>query len=90
MPKPKDPFFIPSEKESYTKCYRMQSVGESNTIRTSVPSEIVEREAKKKDLTVEQFIKTYNIQWLYNGFDGAWANFIPKEESGKTNNSVPI
>jgi len=72
--------FAPSEKDAYTKTYRMQATGAGGkTIRTSVPSEIVEKEARRLDLTVKEFISHYRVMWLYNGFEGAWAKFVPKE-----------
>ncbi len=67
-------------EDTYRKTYRMQATGAGgNTIRTSVPSEIVEKEARKQKMTIEQFIKEFRVEWLYNGFEGAWARFIPKQ-----------
>lgn len=72
--------FIPTEKDSYTKVYRMQATGATGkTIRTSVPSEVVEREARRRDMTVNDFVIGFRVCWLYNGFEGAWAKFVPKE-----------
>ena len=74
---------LPSEKElqdTYTKTYRMQISGFGETIRTSVPREVVEREAKRRKMSVEDFIKSFRLVWLYNGFDGAWARFSPIKE----------
>lgn len=79
MPRPDDLV------DTYIKTYKMQAVGAlGSTIRTSVPREIVEREARRKNLTIKQFIKDYLVSWLYNGFDGAWARFVPKpDKDGK-------
>lgn len=72
--------FVPTEKDSYIKVYRMQATGATGkTIRTSVPSEIVEREARRHNMTVSNFIKRFRVCWLFNGFEGAWAKFVPKE-----------
>jgi len=72
--------FVPSEKETYTKTYRMQATGAGGkTIRTSVPSEVVEKEARRLELSVKEFIEHYRVMWLYNGFEGAWAKFVSKE-----------
>ncbi len=71
---------VPTEKDSYTKVYRIQVTGAGGkTIRTSVPSEVVEREARRRNLTIEEFVKSFKVQWLFNGFEGAWAKFIPKD-----------
>ena len=72
--------FVPTEKDSYTKVYRMQATGATGrTIRTSVPSEIVEKEARRLEMSVKEFISHFRVMWLYNGFEGAWAKFVPKE-----------
>ena len=72
--------FLPSEKDTYTKTYRMQATGAAGkTIRTSVPSEIVEKEARRLGMSVKEFVTHYRVMWLYNGFEGAWAKFVPKE-----------
>lgn len=75
-----DTMLIPSENDTYTKTYRMQATGAGGkTIRTSVPSEIVEKEARRLGLTVKEFVNRFKVMWLYNGFEGAWAKFVPKE-----------
>ena len=75
-----DTIYVPSEKETYIKTYRMQATGAGGkTIRTSVPSEVVEKEARRLGLTVKEFVSHYRVMWLYNGFEGAWAKFVPKE-----------
>ena len=75
---------IPSEEtleDTYIKTYRMQATGAGGkTIRTSVPSEVVEKEARRCGLSIKDFIRNFKVQWLYNGFEGAWAKFIPIEK----------
>lgn len=67
-------------KDTYQKTYKMQTVGvDGSTIRTSVPREVVEREARRRDLSVEEFVKEFKVSWLYDGFDGAWARFVHKD-----------
>ena len=76
---------VPSEEklqDTYTKTYRMQITGFGETVRTSVPKEVVEREAKRREMTVKEFIKNFRLVWLYNGFDGAWARFASIEAKG--------
>ena len=80
---------IPTEeqlKKTYSKTYFMQAVGpDENTIRTSVPKQVVEREAKQLGLTVEEFLEKYKVQWLFNGFPGVYGMFVPieKEKNAK-------
>ena len=75
-----DTILIPSEQDTYIKTYRMQATGAGGkTIRTSVPSEVVEKEARRLGLTVKEFINHFKVMWLYNGFEGAWAKFVSRE-----------
>jgi hypothetical protein len=46
------------------KPYRMQFVGKSdNTIRTTIPRFLIEREAKKHSLTPAEFLDNFKIVW---------------------------
>ena len=70
----------PNDKDTYRKVYRMQATGAGGkTIRTSVPCEVVEREARRRDMTIEEFVTHFRVEWLFNGFEGAWARFVPKK-----------
>jgi len=80
---------IPSKQhleDTYIKTYRMQATGAGgDTVRTSVPKQVVEREARRRDMTIQEFVKHFKVQWLYNGFEGAWARFIPKDDDIENN-----
>lgn len=68
-------------KDSYIKTFRMQATGaDGQTIRVSVPRDVVRKEARKLGLSIEDFLKKYRIEWRYNSFAGAYALFVPKEE----------
>ena len=70
----------PNDEEAYRKVYRMQATGAGGkTIRTSVPCEVVEKEARRRDMTIREFVSHFRVEWLFNGFEGAWARFVPKE-----------
>ena len=77
---------IPSKKklqDTYRKAYLMQAVGiDDNTIRTSVPRQIVEKEARQLNISVVEFLEQYKVVWLFNSFPGAWAIFEPKKGKG--------
>lgn len=71
---------IPNTDDTYRRTYRMQATGAGGkTIRTSVPCEVVEKEARRHGMTIHEFINKFRVEWLYNGFEGAWAKFVPKE-----------
>lgn len=78
---------LPSKKklkDTYRKAYLMQAVGtDGNTIRTSVPRQVVAREARRLELTVKEFLERYKVEWLFNSFPGVYGMFIPIEEKGE-------
>ena len=79
---------IPSKKDledAYRKSYQMQAVGTNpeQTIRTSIPRQLVKREARRLGIDVDKFLEDYQVVWVYNGFPGAWTTFEPKRKSDK-------
>jgi hypothetical protein len=62
--------------DTYQKRYKMRALGEDglNTV-VSIPRPVIEREAKKKGLSVEDFIKTHRAVAHYNSFDGVFYAF---------------
>ncbi len=69
----------PDDNDTYRKTYRMQATGAGGkTIRTSVPCEVVGKEARRHNMTIDEFVANFKLEWLFNGFEGAWARFIPK------------
>ncbi len=66
------------EKDSYRKIYKMRSLGQNglNTV-VSIPPEVIEREARKRGLTIKQFVEQYRVVAEYNGFEGIRYNFQP-------------
>ena len=80
------PEIIPQElvprQGSYIRTFKMQTTGaDGNTVRISVPRDIVEREASKKGMSVKQFTQNFHIEWRFNSFDGAYMVFVPKEKT---------
>ena len=79
-------FNIPSVnklKDTYTKTYKMQTVptsGNKETVRTSIPREIVEKAARSNGMTITEFVEKFRVSWLYNGFEGAWEKFVPADK----------
>jgi len=74
---------VPTE-DTYRKSYRMQATGAGGkTIRTSVPCLVVEKEARRCGMDIGKFITNYRVEWLFNGFEGAWARFVPQKQKTK-------
>lgn len=70
----------------YTKTYKMRSLGEDklNTV-VSIPRVVIEKEARKRNISVEEFLKTFRAVAHFNGFDGVLYRFEPVPEDEKTN-----
>ena len=74
------------ETDAYIKVFRMQATGaDGETVRVSVPREVVEKEARRRGMEIKEFAKKFRIQWLFNSIEGAWAKFIPIEEPNEPN-----
>lgn len=54
--------------------------GENSSVETTVPRKVIEREAKKRGLSLDDFIKEYRAVWYANQFDGLHLTFKKKEE----------
>jgi len=76
---------LPTKEElndTYTKVFRMQATGaDGQTVRVSVPREIVRREAKRHQMTIKEFLKHFRIEWRFNSFPGFYGVFISKDSS---------
>jgi len=81
---------IPSPEEltdTYTKTFKMQCTGaDGETIRVSVPREIVKREAKRHKISIRDFIKKFRVEWRYNSFPGFYGMFVPIDSNEVTTN----
>jgi len=67
-------------KHAYTKTYKMRLVG-PGSVEATIPGAIVEREAKRHGLSVEEFIKVYRVEYLFGDFSGAFIRFT-RQPSG--------
>lgn len=69
------------EYNSYIKTFRMQATGaDGETVRVSVPREVVEKEARRRGISIKVLVQNYRVQWLFNGIEGAWARFVPTQK----------
>ena len=66
-------------EDTYIKSYRMRMVG-PGSLEATIPRAIVDREARKRKLPIEEFIKVYQVQYLFNDFDGAFVRFKRPDE----------
>lgn len=72
--------------DTYRRPYRLRtSVPGSKSIEVTFPWEVVEREARKRGLTVKEFQERYQAIALFNGFEGVYYKF----ESINPSDEVP-
>lgn len=63
-------------KESYTKKYSLNIVGENKCTTTVViPRLVIERKADELGITPEEFVKTHKAIAHYDSFDGVFYAF---------------
>jgi len=77
----KDKIVIDPTK-TFMKSYRLRKAGGtgSKTIEVSVPPQLIEREARKNDMTVDEFIENFEAVFLFNGLDGTFLKFQRRED----------
>jgi len=64
--------------DTYTKVYKMRPAAEGlRTIEVSLPKEVIEREARKRGMTLDEFIEKFRAIAHYNAFDGVFYTFEP-------------
>lgn len=65
----------------YRKTYKMRAVGEEGlNIIVSIPRQVIEREARKHNITVAEFLDKYRAVAVYNGFEGIHYSFEENKE----------
>lgn len=68
-------------KEALRKEYQIRiAVPGRKSIVVTMPYEVVEREARKHKLSVEQFLENYQTVAHYDNFDGVFYTFEPKDD----------
>jgi len=67
--------------DTYKRRYKMRTLGQDglNTV-VSIPRVVIEREAQKQGLSVEEFIEHFRAVAHYNNFDGVFYIFEEVEE----------
>lgn len=71
-------------KEALRKPYKMRrNVCGRNSFTVTMPFEVIEREARKRHLDIDTFIKTYQVVAEYNSFDGVHYTFEKVEDNNK-------
>jgi len=67
--------------ENYQKTYKMRQQGEGGlNVVVSIPPEIIEKEARKRGITIDDFVKQFRVIACFNGFEGVLYRFVPAGE----------
>ncbi|MHA1869048.1 MAG: hypothetical protein ACTSXD_13475 [Candidatus Heimdallarchaeaceae archaeon] len=72
--------------DSYEKVYKIRKAVPGKSIENyviTVPKLVLEREAKKYNLTLEEFIKNFRAKCHFNSFKGVYVEFKHKDEVEK-------
>ena len=69
-------------EDAYTKSYKMRVVG-PGSLEVTIPRAIVERQARKHCLSVEDFIRLFRVEYRFDDFDGAFIMFREANERQK-------
>ncbi len=75
---------ISEDENTYEKRYKMRGLGEDklNTV-VSIPRIVIEKEARKRGLSVEVFLERFVAVAVFNGFEGIFYRFEPVERNVK-------
>jgi len=64
--------------DTYTRIYKLRTAGDAGrTIEVSMPRDVIEREARKRGITVGEFIQRFRAIAHFNDFDGVFYVFEP-------------
>ena len=67
--------------DAYKRRYKMRVLGENGlNIVVSLPRVVVEREAEKRNLTINEFLKEFRAIAQYDNFEGVIYTFEKTEE----------
>ncbi len=67
----------------YRKTYRLRTaIPGRKSIEVTFPYEVVEKEARARGLTVDDFLRHFHVVCEYNNFDGVVYKFEPLEVDG--------
>jgi len=71
---------------SLRKQYKLRmAIPGTKTVEVTFPYEVVEREARKRNLTVQEFLAQYVAIAQYDSFDGVFYTFEQAKKEGDNN-----
>jgi hypothetical protein len=71
---------IIKKQDSLRKRYKLRKTGRNwLSWETTIPREVVEREAQKMGIPLSEFQNQFEAEWLFDNFDGIHLIFVPKK-----------
>jgi len=72
---------------AHRKTYKMRRVSPNSpkrkTIETFLPAVVVETAARRHRLGIQDFLEQYSIQFLYDGIEGGFFQFVKNDEDDR-------
>ena len=70
-------------EEGFTQRYLMRRVGkEVDSVVATIPKVVIQRAARRKGLTLDEFLLHYQIEYGYNGMEeGFIARFVERDKA---------
>lgn len=69
--------------EALSERYAIRRAGKGSTLESCLPRVVVEREARRKGMSVEDFLKSYEAEYLYNSFGGMHVRFVERKKKSE-------
>jgi len=62
--------------EALSDRYKIRKAGKGTTLESCIPYKAIEREARRRGMSVEEFLDTHEAEFLYNDFSGLHIRFV--------------
>lgn len=70
---------VVTEKDALKKRYKLRRTGRQwLSWETTIPREVIEREARRLGIPLDEFEKRFEAEWLFDNFRGLHLILVPK------------
>ena len=64
-------------EDAYKRYYKIRATGrEGLSFETTIPREVIVKEAEKQDMSLDDFVDNFVALWRYNDFRGMHFEFV--------------
>jgi len=72
-----------TDRSALKRRYKLRRTGRQwLSWETTIPREVIEREARRLGIPLAEFDKYFEAEWLFDNFAGLHLVFVPKVEAG--------